>query len=118
MTCADVEAALLSHFGKGLLQRSTVLPLALRPAGAAQRESRPENVERLGLFAASRLSEALVEAEHVIGVNWGWSVRQCMVNLHPAHPNPGFRFILIVGNLSLDENDPHFEEAIECSSNR
>src|SRR5262249_39248876 len=23
-----------------------------------------------------------------------------------------------IGNLSLDENDPHFEEAIECSSNR
>jgi len=60
----------------------------------------------------------LLDGEHVIGVNWGWSVRQCMVNLHPAHSNPDLRFIPIVGNLSLDENDPHFEEAIECSSNR
>ena len=118
MTCADVEAALLSHFGKDLLQRITVLPSVVRPAAAEEREARPENVERVGLFAANRLSEALLDGAHVVGVNWGWSVRQCMVNLHPSHPNPALRFIPIVGNLSLDENDPHFEEAIECSSNR
>jgi len=118
MTCADVEMALLSHFGKGLLQRITVLPSALPSAEEQQRESRPQNVERVGLYAANRISEALLEGEHIVGVNWGWSVRQCMVNLHPAHANPDLRFIPIVGNLSLDENDPHFEEAIECSSNR
>ncbi len=118
MTCADVEAALLAHFGKGLLQRITVLPSLVFHGVTGERESRPENVERVGLYAASRLSETLTEGEHVIGVNWGWSVRQCMVNLRPTRPNTALRFIPIVGNLSLDETDPHFEEAIECSSNR
>src|SRR5215217_5977923 len=36
MTCADVEAALLSHFGDQLLQRITVIPVAVRPDAHAQ----------------------------------------------------------------------------------
>jgi DNA-binding transcriptional regulator LsrR (DeoR family) len=118
MTCTDAETALLEHFGKDRLQRLTVVPGPVRPNADSERESLPDNVERIGLYAARRLSETLDTGEHVVGVNWGWSVRQCTVNLRPAHPNPNLRFIPIVGNLSLDENDPHFEEAIECSSNR
>jgi DNA-binding transcriptional regulator LsrR (DeoR family) len=118
MTCADVENVLLAHFGRERLQRLTVIPGPVRPNAESERESLPENVERIGLYAARRLSETLDSGSHVVGVNWGWSVRQCMVNLRPSHPNPSLRFIPIVGNLSLDENDPHFEEAIECSSNR
>src|SRR5205807_4472089 len=82
------------------------------------RETRPENVERVGLFGANRLSEALSRGEHAVGINWGWSVRHCVINLRPARPNSALRFVPLVGNLSLDENDPHYEEAIECSSNR
>jgi DNA-binding transcriptional regulator LsrR (DeoR family) len=41
-----------------------------------------------------------------------------VVNLRPAHPNTNLRFVPLIGNLSLDETDPHYEEAIECSSNR
>lgn len=118
MTCSHVEEVLRDHFGPGLLQRITVLPSPIRPDAIASRETRPENVERVGLFAARRLSEALGEGSHVVGVNWGWSVRQCVVNLRPAHPNTNLRFVPLIGNLSLDETDPHYEEAIECSSNR
>jgi DNA-binding transcriptional regulator LsrR (DeoR family) len=118
MTCSDVEVVLQEHFGRDLLQRITILPTPVRPDAAEVREPRPENVERVGLYAARRLSEALVDGQHVVGINWGWSVRQCVMNLHPSRANPDLRFIPLVGNLSLDENDPHFEEAIECSSNR
>jgi hypothetical protein len=45
-------------------------------------------------------------------------VRQCVSNLRPVRGNPQLRFIPIVGSLSLDETDPHFDEAIECSANR
>jgi DNA-binding transcriptional regulator LsrR (DeoR family) len=103
MTCSRVEETLRDHFGHKLLQRITVLPSPIRPDAIASRETRPENVERVGLFAARRLSEVLSEGSHVVGVNWGWSVRQC---------------VPLIGNLSLDETDPHYEEAIECSSNR
>lgn len=118
MTCADVESALLAHFGRDRLQRLTVIPGPVRPTADTERDTLPENIERVGLYAARRLTETLDSGPHVVGVNWGWSVRKCMVNLRPSHPNPDLRFIPIVGNLSLDENDPHFEEAIECSSNR
>jgi len=118
MTCTEVETALLGHFGSDRLQKLTVVPGPVRPTAESERETLPDNVERIGLYAARRLSETLDSGEHVVGVNWGWSVRQCMVNLRPSHPNPGLRFFPIVGNLSLDENDPHFAEAIECSSNR
>lgn len=118
MTCSNVEDALRRAFGSDLLQRITVLPSPVRPDATAMRSTAPENVERVGLYAARRLSEALADEPHVVGVNWGWSVRQCVMNLHPARPNPDLRFVPIVGNLSLDENDPHYEEALECSSNR
>lgn len=121
MTCTDVEAALREHFGPDLLQRITVLPSPVRSeaeTARSARETRPENVERIGLFAARRLEAALDVGPHVVGVNWGWTVRQCVANLRPPKPNPALRFVPLVGNLSLDENDPHFEEAIECSSNR
>lgn len=118
MTCANVEAALLDYFGPTYLQRITVLPSPLRSDAAESRQARPENVEKVGLYAARRLSEALSEGSHVVGINWGWSVRHCVANLRPTKPNPQLRFIPLVGNLSLDETDPHYEEAIECSSNR
>ncbi len=117
MTCSEVENALQAHFGSDLLGRITVLPGIVR-SGNEARETKPENVERAGLYAASRLTEALSRGSHVVGVNWGWSVRHCVMNLRPTHANPELRFVPLVGNLSLDENDPHFEEAIECSSNR
>src|ERR1043165_5443129 len=115
ITCSDIEAALQEHFGRELLPRITVLPSA---PGGTPTEVNPVNVERIGLYAASRLADELLDEAHVVGVNWGWSVRHCVTNLHPARPNPELRFIPLVGSLSLDENDPHFEEAIECSSNR
>jgi len=121
MTCANVEAALQNHFGRSLLQRVTVLPSPLRPSGSARsRETHTENVARVGLYAARRLEEALSVGAHVVGINWGWSVRQCVVNLRPdpTKKHHELRFVPLVGNLSLDENDPHYEEAIECSSNR
>lgn len=118
MTCAEVENALLDHFGRDLLQRVTVLHSPVRPEGMGSREARPENVERVGLYAANRLSEALSEGAHVVGINWGWTVRHCVTNLHPVKPNPNLRIVPLVGSLSLDESDPHFEEAIDCSSNR
>lgn len=118
MSCSAVEAALRDHFGVDLLQRVTVLPSSVRPDSADTREARPENVERVGLYAARRLAETLSDGAHVVGVNWGWSVRHCVTNLRPTRTNPSLRFVPIVGNLSLDETDPHFEEAIECSSNR
>lgn len=116
MTCSDVESALLDYFGRDLVRRISVLPSLPRAAGST--ESYAENVQRLGLFAANRLSEALAEGAHVVGVNWGWSVRHCVAHLRPARPNPELRFIPLVGNLSLDESDPHYEEAMECSSGR
>lgn len=118
MSCSDVEAVLQQHFGRDLLQRVTVLPSPIHPDATEMRQALPENVERVGLYAARRLSERLGEGSHVVGVNWGWSVRQCMMNLRPSRPNPELRFVPLIGNLSLDENDPHYEEAIECSSNR
>jgi len=118
MTCSEVEQALLAHFGNGRIRRIIVLPSPLRTGAADSRQARPENVERVGLFAARRIQEALGEGPHVVGVNWGWSVRHCVVNLRPAKPNRELRFVPLVGSLSLDESDPHFEEAIECSSNR
>jgi DNA-binding transcriptional regulator LsrR (DeoR family) len=118
MTCADIESALQDYFGQELLQQITVLPSVVGADNAENRPAQLESVERVGLYAARRLSEALCEGEHVVGINWGWSVRQCVVNLRPPRPNPHLRFLPIVGNLSLDETDPHFEEAIECSSNR
>lgn len=118
MTCTSVEETIKQAFGSDLLQRITVLPSPVRPDAAAMKAAAPENVERVGMFAARRLSDALAEGHHVVGVNWGWSVRQCVMNLHPARPNPDLRILPIVGNLSLDENDPHYEEALECSSNR
>lgn len=118
MTCANVEIALQQYFGAELLQRITVLPSPVRPNAEKIREARTENVQRVGLFAARRLAERLCDGPHIVGVNWGWSVRQCVTNLFPPRPNPELRFVPLVGNLSLDETDPHFEEAIECSSNR
>jgi DNA-binding transcriptional regulator LsrR (DeoR family) len=118
MTCADIESALQDYFGRELLQQITVLPSILGADNAENRQAQLESVERVGLYAARRLSEALCEGEHVVGINWGWSVRQCVANLRPPRANPHLRFLPIVGNLSLDETDPHFEEAIECSSNR
>jgi DNA-binding transcriptional regulator LsrR (DeoR family) len=118
MSCSTVEDVLRDYFGRDMLQRITVLPSPVRADAAESREARPENVERVGLYAAGRLSETLGEGAHVVGVNWGWSVRQCVMNLRPAKSNPDLRFIPLIGNLSLDENDPHYEEAIECSSNR
>ncbi len=118
MTCAGVEHSLQHYFGKELLSRVTVLPSILHKDDELRRDTNPENVERVGLYAARRISMVLAEGAHVIGVNWGWSVRQCIVNLRPERPNPELRFVPLVGNLSLDETDPHYEEAIECSSNR
>ena len=118
MTCTDVETALKTYFGPDKLPRITVLPSPPGRPGEDLRQARPEAVERIGLFAARRLTEELSFGEHVVGVNWGWSVRHCMANLRPPRPNPSARFIPIVGSLSLDETDPHFDEAIECSANR
>lgn len=118
MTCAQVEAALQEHFGADLLRRVTVLPSPPKSAAHESREGLAEKVERVGLYAARRLCEVLSEGSHVVGVNWGWSVRHCVVNLRPSRSNPNLRFVPLIGSLSLDENDPHFEEAIECSSNR
>jgi DNA-binding transcriptional regulator LsrR (DeoR family) len=115
MTCTEVETELLERLGSGLLNRITVLPSAMRGDSP---ETRPENVERIGRFAAVRLGDWLSEGEHVVGVNWGWSVRHCVASLRPPKPNPDLRFVPLVGNLSLDESDPYFEETIECSSNR
>jgi DNA-binding transcriptional regulator LsrR (DeoR family) len=117
MTCSGIEQAILQSLGRGMLQRLFVLPSPVRQR-AAVRQPRPEMVERVGLFAARRLSDALATSEHVVGVNWGWSVRHCMMNLRPLRPNPDLRFVPLIGNLSLDESDPHYEEAVECSSNR
>jgi DNA-binding transcriptional regulator LsrR (DeoR family) len=118
MTCSHVEEVLLDYFGRELLQRITVIPSPLRPDAAVSREVVPDNVERIGLFAARRLCQTLGEGAHVVGVNWGWSVRQCVMNLRPSSTNADLRFVPLIGNLSLDETDPHYEEAIECSSNR
>src|SRR5688572_10773202 len=118
MTCTDVETALRTYFGPDRLPRISVLPSAPTKAGEDMRQARPEAVERIGLFAAKRLADALAEGEHVAGINWGWSVRHCVVNLRPSRSNPNVRFVPIVGSLSLDETDPHFDEAIECSANR
>jgi DNA-binding transcriptional regulator LsrR (DeoR family) len=118
MTCTNVEDAIRQAFGGDLLQRITVLPSPVRPDSIAMRSTPAENVERVGMFAARRLADELADGPHVVGVNWGWSVRHCVMNLHVAKPNPDLRFLPIVGNLSLDENDPHYEEALECSSNR
>ena len=118
MTCTDVETALKTYFGPELLPRISVLPSAPAKPGEDLRQARPEAVERIGLFAAKRLADALEEGEHVVGLNWGWSVRHCVVNLRPLRANPNVRFVPIVGSLSLDETDPHFDEAIECSANR
>lgn len=118
MTCARIEKALIDHFGHDLLTKVSVLPSPVRQDASKTRVTASDNVERIGLYAANRLCELLAEGEHTVGINWGWSVRQCVTNLHPAHPNPLLRFVPIVGNLSLDENDAHFEEAVECSSNR
>jgi DNA-binding transcriptional regulator LsrR (DeoR family) len=117
MTCGEAERALVQALGAELLPRVTVLPSTVRPETEA-RATRPELVERIGLHAAAKLAEALSVGPHVVGLNWGWSVRQCVLNLRPPKPNPEVRFVPLVGSLSLDENDPHFEEAIECSSNR
>lgn len=117
MTCTEVESSLLDFFGRDLLQHVTVLPGA-RPGATAPGEARTDIVERVGLCASHRLSETLSEGAHVVGVNWGWSVRHCVVNLRPSHHNPALRFVPLVGSLSLDDNDPHYEEAVECSSNR
>jgi DNA-binding transcriptional regulator LsrR (DeoR family) len=116
MTCSNVELVLKDYFGSHLIQRVTVIPSPVRPGHP--RTSLQENVERVGLYAADRLCRELVDTSHVVGMNWGWSVRQCVTNLHPLQPNPDIRFVPIVGNLSLDERDPHYEEAVECSSNR
>lgn len=118
MTCTDVETALKTYFGPENLPRISVLPSPPAGTGDDVRQARPEAVERIGLFAAKRLAESLSEGEHVVGINWGWSVRHCVVNLRPPRPNPGNRFVPIVGSLSLDETDPHYDEAIECSANR
>src|ERR1051325_3766828 len=117
MTCTDIERALQDHFGADHIRRITVLPSPPAYVGEAQ-QTYSQNVERVGLFAAQRMVEALGEGSHVVGVNCGWSVRHCVMNLRPPRPNPDLRFAPLIGNLSLDENDPHFEEAIECSSNR
>ncbi len=117
MTCTDVEQALQEHFGDMSIRRITVLPSPSTTTDDG-RNAHSANVERIGLFAAKRLTEALGEGAHVIGTNWGWSVRHCVSNLRPARANPDLRFVPLVGNLSLDETDPHYEEAIECSSNR
>lgn len=118
MTCAEVETALRDHFGPGVLRRVSVLPSAIRGGAYRGQESGPEQAARAGLLAAQRLVEAMATGPHVVGINWGWSVRHCVTNLRPSRPNPDLRFVPLVGNLSLDESDPHFEEAIECSSNR
>ena len=118
MTCTDVESALRTYFGPEKLPRITVLPSPPPRPGDDFRQARPEAVERIGLFAARRLGEVLSDGDHVVGVNWGWSVRHCVANLRPIRPNANARFIPIVGSLSLDETDPHFDEAIECSANR
>src|SRR2546430_1159281 len=67
MTCTDVETALISHFGRERLQRATVVPSAPPREG-----SLTESLERVGLYAARRLSDALQTGAHVVGVNWGW----------------------------------------------
>ncbi len=118
MTCSDIENGLLDHFGREVLKRVTVLPSLPKQGIRHPVEASPENVERVGLYAAQRLCETLADGAHVVGVNWGWSVRHCVTTLRPSRPNPDLRFIPLIGNLSLDENDPHFEEAIDCSSNR
>ncbi len=118
MTCSGVENSLQEYFGKNLLNRVTVLPSLVQNADDARRDTNPDNVQRVGLYAARRITAELSDGAHVVGVNWGWSVRQCVVNLRPEKPNPELRFVPLVGNLSLDETDPHYEEAIECSSNR
>ena len=118
MTCTDVEIALKTYFGPERPPRISVLPSPPARPGEDLRQARPEVVERIGLFAARRLADSLGDGDHVVGVNWGWSVRQAVVNLRPARPNPNVRFVPIVGSLSLDERDPHFDEAIECSANR
>jgi DNA-binding transcriptional regulator LsrR (DeoR family) len=117
MTCVEIERALQEHFGANTVRRITVLPSPSAFAGEAQ-QTHSQNVERVGLFAAQRIVEALGADSHVVGVNWGWSVRHCVTNLRPSKPNPELRFVPLIGNLSLDENDAHYEEAIECSSNR
>ncbi len=116
MTCTHIEKVLTDYFGPDLLLRVTVLPSNMR--SGATKEVSSENVERVGLFAAHRICQELSDGEHVVGLNWGWSVRQCIVNLKPARPNSDIWFVPLVGSLSLDENDPHYEEALECSSNR
>ncbi|MEP6756687.1 MAG: sugar-binding domain-containing protein [Chthonomonadales bacterium] len=118
MTCANIEADLQEAFGSNLLSKITVLPTAIRPPEDPTRDSNAASLLRASKFAAHRLSEFLATGPHVVGINWGWSVRQCITNLQPTAPNPELQFLPMVGNLSLDETDPHFEEAIECSSNR
>lgn len=112
----DVARRLTETFEAIGLVRFTVLPLAVGETRDAAAQAL--HLARVGRFAARRLEECLGAGSHTVGVNWGWSVRHCIANLRPAHPNPSLRFVPLVGSLSLDENDPHFEEAIECSSNR
>ncbi|HSV72149.1 MAG TPA: sugar-binding domain-containing protein [Chthonomonadales bacterium] len=118
IACGDTERVLQEALAVHGVGRLTVAPSVRREGGAKARAVSPESVERVGLVAAHRLGEALANGDHVVGVNWGWSVRHCVANLRPPCPNPNLRFVPLVGSLSLDENDPHFEEAIECSSNR
>jgi DNA-binding transcriptional regulator LsrR (DeoR family) len=118
MTCAQAEKALQEYFGADLLRRVTVLPSPPQSSAHENRQVLAEKVKRVGLYAARRLCDVLSEGSHVVGVNWGWSVRHCVTNLRPTRSNPNLRFVPLIGSLSLDENDPHFEEAIECSSNR
>jgi len=118
MTCGETEHVLQEALAAHGVERVTVVPSSPRDGGAEARSVSPEIVERVGLVGAHLLAEALATGSHVVGVNWGWSVRHCVANLRPPEPNPDLRFVPLVGSLSLDENDPHFEEAIECSSNR